>query len=94
MSRLREIQQVEASDQPWRQALDPADAADLLVRNAVVPLCDDALLDRVLRNAQRIVASTAVMEVGHVATEAPSKAPMAWRSTQLQSAFAPPRGGF
>ena len=92
--RLREIQRVEESDQPWRQALDPADAADLLVRNAVVPLCDDTLLERVLRNAQRIVESASVMEVGSVPAGEESTAPMAWRSTQLQSAFAPPRGDF
>jgi len=92
--RLREIQRVEESDQPWRQALDPADAADLLVRNAVVPLCDDTFLERVLRNAQGIVESASVMEVGSVPAGEESTAPMAWRSTQLQSAFAPPRGDF
>lgn len=91
-SRLAELQQVEESEQSYREVLDPVDAAEVLVRNAVVPLCDDALLERVLSNAKRIAEAVPVAEVGQVATS--SEAPMAWQSTQMQNAFAPPRGGF
>jgi hypothetical protein len=91
-SRLSELQSAEDSEESFRNVLDPVDAAEILVRNAVVPLCDDALLERVMRNAQRIAQAVPVAEVGQAAVT--SEAPMAWLSTQLQNAFAPPRDGF
>ena len=90
-SRVGELQRTKDSELAFSDLLDPADAADLLVTHAIVPLCDDALLDRVLRNAQRIAQGTRVVDLGRAATA--TDAPMAWQSTQMQSAFAPPRGG-
>lgn len=87
---VEEFQAVEETEQPFRECLDPENAAELLVTHAIVPLCDDGLLDRVLRNARRIGGTARVVEVGESANPA---APMAWRSAQLQGAFAPPRGG-
>jgi hypothetical protein len=84
-----DIRQVEPTPQPYRELLDLDDAAELLVTHAVVPLCDEDLFDRVLRNAHRMAQSARVMRVGE-SLRAP--APMAWQSPQLQSAFAPPRG--
>ena len=89
-SRVAELQRTQEFELAFRDQLDPADAADLLVTHAVVPLCDDALLDRVLLNAQRIAQGTRVVDLGAATA---TDAPMAWQSTQMQSAFAPPRGG-
>ena len=89
-SRVAEVQRIEDSERAFIDSLDASDAADLLVTHAVVPLCDDGLLDRVLRNAQRIAQQTRVVDLGR--TTATPDAPMAWQSTQMQSAFAPPRG--
>jgi len=89
-ARVREFQRIEEAEHPFSELLDRNDAADLLVTHAVVPLCDDGLLDRVLRNAQKIAAAARVCEIGE---SADLRAPMAWRSPQLQGAFAPPRGG-
>ncbi|MBJ17786.1 MAG: hypothetical protein CL933_00005, partial [Deltaproteobacteria bacterium] len=89
-ARVREFQQVEDAEHPYSEVIDPCDAADLLVAHAVVPLCDDGLLDRVLQNAQKISAAARVLEIG---APADHRAPMAWRSMQLQGAFAPPQGG-
>lgn len=89
-SRVLEIERVDAAEAAFDDLLDPADAADLLVTHAIVPLCDDGLLDRVLRNAQRIAAATRLIERGVQATS-PGEAPMAWRSRELQAGLAPPR---
>jgi len=88
-ARVVDLCQVEETAHPYCERLDPEDAAELLVTHAVVPLCDEGLFDRVLRNAQRIAQSTRVSRVGESRT---ARAPMAWQSSQLQSAFAPPRG--
>ena len=88
-AQVHELQHVETAEHAFNELLDPADAAELLVTHAVVPLCDDSLLDRVLRNAQRFGQSARVREVGEAESVS---APMAWGSTQLQAAFAPPRG--
>ena len=90
-SRVAEMQRTQECEPAFSDQLDPAHAADLLVTHAVVPLCDDALLDRVLRNAQRIAQGTRVIDLGRAARA--TGAPMAWQSTQIQSAFAPPRSG-
>jgi hypothetical protein len=87
-ARVHEIHSIETAENAFNELLDPGDAAELLVTHAVVPLCDDSLLDRVLRNAQRFGQSTRVREIGETAS---MPAPMAWGSTQLQAAFAPPR---
>lgn len=90
-SRVKEIQHAETAQTGFIEVLDGADASDLLVTHAVVPLCDEGLLERVLRNAQRIAASNRVLKVGETPD---SRAPMAWQSPELQSAFAPPRDAF
>jgi hypothetical protein len=80
---------VEEAERPYRELLDPCDAAELLVTHAVVPLCDEGLLDRVMRNAQRMGELARVLRLGEVRASA---APMAWQSPQMQSGFAPPSG--
>ncbi len=90
-ARVREFHRAEEAEHPFSEILDANDAADLLVTHAVVPLCDDGLLDQVLHNAQKIAAAARVLEIGKSAD--PGAAPMAWRSAQLQGAFAPPLGG-
>ena len=84
-----EFNRVEEAARTCREVLDPADAAELLVAHAVVPLCDEGLLDRVLCNARRISEAAPVTRTFEPRASA---APMAWQSPQLQSAFAPPRG--
>lgn len=89
-ARVRELESIEDAERPYVDVLDSSDAAERLVSHAIVPLCDDRLLDRVLRNARRIGRGVRVVERGgHLEHEAP----MAWRSPQLQGAFAPPRSG-
>lgn len=83
-----ELSASEEAERPYRELLDPSEAADLLVTHAIVPLCDDGLLDRVLRNAQRIGESVRVLRLGEAKT---AGSLMAWQSPQLQAAFAPPR---
>lgn len=87
-TRVREFQRIEDTQHAYTDLLDPDDAADLLVTHAVVPLCDEGLLDRVLQNAQRLAARARVLEIGEAGD---FRAPMEWRSLQLQGAFAPPR---
>ncbi len=89
-ARVCEFEKIEEAEQAYVDLLDASQAADRLVTHAIVPLCDDRLLDRVLRNARRIGRGTRVIERGESLETA---APMAWRSPQLQGAFAPPRGG-
>ncbi len=89
VSRVLEFSLVEESERPFREILDPGEAAELLVTHAVVPLCDEGLLERVMRNAQRMGERTRVLRLGEVRT---SFAPMAWQSPQLQGGFAPPSG--
>jgi hypothetical protein len=79
----------EEAERPYREVLDPGDAAEFLVTHAVVPLCDEELLERVLRNARRLSERAPVLRVGETRV---SSAPMAWQSPQMQSGLAPPRG--
>ncbi len=72
---------------PFDDRLDAQEAAELLVGHAVVPLCDDRLLDRVLRNAQRLAAMAPVIDRGVVPGRV--DAPSAWRSATQPAAFAP-----
>lgn len=88
-ARILEFCQVEEAERPYRELLDSADAAEILVRHAVVPLCDEGLLERVMRNAQSIGERARVLRLGEAQQ---SSAPMAWRSPQLQGGFALPRG--
>jgi hypothetical protein len=84
---LCEIVIVEESIQPFRERLDPVEAAELLVAHAVAPLCDDGLLDRVLRNARALGERAAIYRIGEPSAAAPA---LEWRSAQLCNAFAPP----
>jgi hypothetical protein len=84
---LREIVIVEESIEPFRERLDPVEAAELLVAHAFVPLCDDGLLDRVLRNARELGERAAICRIGEPRAAAPA---LEWRSAQLCNAFAPP----
>lgn len=69
-ARIDAFERVESTDHAWTERLDPAEAADLLVNHAIVPLSDELLLDRVLRNARRIAEEARVTELGmtHVAS--------------------------
>jgi hypothetical protein len=82
-----EFSLVEEAERPYRELLDPCDAAELLVTHAVVPLCDEGLHERVMRNAQRMGERARVLRLGEARA---SSAPMAWQSPQMQSGFAPP----
>jgi hypothetical protein len=86
--RVDGIEQTGETVVPFDDRLDAQEAAELLVGHAVVPLCDDVLLDRVLRNAQRVAAMVPVLDRGVV--QGGADGPMAWRSPTPQSAFAPP----
>jgi len=86
-TRVSEIIITEEAERPYQESLDPDDAAELLVTHAVVPLCDDALLDRTLGNARKIAERTRVVRCGEFVE---STAPIAWQSSHLQHAFAPP----
>jgi hypothetical protein len=88
-ARVIDVSVVEVAENPYRELLDPSDAAELLVTHAVVPVCDEGLLERVLRNAQRMGENARVMRFGE--NERPM-APIAWQSAHLQGGFAPPRG--
>jgi len=89
VSRVVDIRVFDESESPYRELLDPCEAAELLVTHAVVPVCDEGLLERVMHNAQRIGESVRVIRLGE--SKAPT-APIAWQSPQLQGGFAPPRG--
>ena len=87
-ARVLDFSLVEEAERPYRELLDAGDAADLLVTHAVVPLCDEGLHERVMRNAQRMGEHARVMRLGESRA---SSAPIAWQSPQMQSGFAPPR---
>ena len=76
---VAELIVAEETRRAYRECLDPDDAAELLVSHAIVPLCDEALLNGVLRNARRLAGRTPVHRCGAVA----AAAPMAWQSPQL-----------
>lgn len=65
-ARIDAFERLHDSEIDWSERLDPADAADLLARHALVPLCDEGMLDRVLRNAQSIARDACVLERGIV----------------------------
>lgn len=88
-ARVLEFSLVEEAVQPYRESLDPGDAAELLVTHAVVPLCDEDLLERVMRNAQRMGEQARMFRLGEPRA---SSALLAWQSPQMQSGLAPPRG--
>ena len=87
-SRVADLIVVEETERVYRECLDPDDAAELLVTHAIVPLCDEAFLDRVLRNARRLAGRVPFLRCGEVAAAA---APIALQSPQAQTAFAPLR---
>jgi len=80
---------VEDAVRPYRELLDPCDAAEQLVTHAVVPLCDEGLHEKVMRNAQHMGEQARMFRLGESRA---SSAPMAWQSPQMQSGFAPPNG--
>jgi len=63
-ARVEELSCLDASLTAYREVLDPDEAAEVLVGHAVLPLTDERFLDRVLRNAQRLVARTRVVRFG------------------------------
>jgi hypothetical protein len=81
---------VEETERPYRECLDPDEAAEQLVAHAVIPLCDENLFDRVLYNARRMAEQVTVVRVGEVAQ---SVALTEWPPAQLQNAVAPPSLG-
>jgi hypothetical protein len=68
---VAELFVVEETVRAYRECLDPDDAAEQLVNHAIVPLCDEALLDRVLRNAQRLAGRMPLHRCGEVAAAPP-----------------------
>ena len=84
---VSELVVTEATERPYRECLDPDEAAEVLLANAVVPLVDDMLLDLTLSNARRIAEQTSVLRFGECE---PSPAPIAWQAANFQNAFAPP----
>jgi len=91
-ARIDAFERICDSEIDWSDRLDPADAADLLVKHALVPLCDEGMLDRVLRNAQRIARDTCVLERGVVPDTCDASSPNdpSWLATG--AAFASPQG--
>ena len=87
-SLLREVQAIEPAPVPFDTRLDPIEAAERIVTYAVVPLCDETLLDGVLRNAQRIARNTPLRELGRMPAKLDSM--NAWRAAQQGGAFATP----
>jgi hypothetical protein len=73
-ARVVELRCFDTSEQAFRELLDPRDAAEELVSHAVIPLNDERLLDRVLRNARRASEQTSVVRVGAPAAQARAQA--------------------
>jgi hypothetical protein len=90
-SRVAELMTVEESPAPFRELLDPTEAAELLVAHAVVPLSDEEVLEKVLRNAQRLVEDTRIVRYGENMRE---EGVIAWQSFPLQNGLAPPDSNF
>lgn len=63
-ARVVELRCVDRAELPYRELLDPGDAAEELVSHAVLPLCDERFLDRVLRNARQASERTRLYRVG------------------------------
>lgn len=66
VARVVELRCSERSSAPYRELLDPSEAAEQLASHAVLPLADERFLDRVLRNARRIGEGTPMVRVGAV----------------------------
>jgi hypothetical protein len=67
--RVLELRCLDESDEPYRESLDPNEAAEELVGHAVLPLCDERFLERVLRNAKRISDGIGLVRLGQVDVE-------------------------
>jgi len=91
-TRVSEIQRVEETEHPWADLLDSPDAADLLVTHSIVPLCDEALLDHVMRNALRIAGDARVVEIGERRVPRVDSSTQ-WGTPPMQIAVAPARVG-
>ena len=63
-ARVVEMRCSDESVHAYRELLDPSDAAEELVSFAVLPLCDEGFLDRVLRNARQASERTKLFRVG------------------------------
>ena len=63
-ARVLELRCLDESESTYRELLDPGDAAEELVSHAVLPLCDERFLDRVLRNATRISEASRLVRIG------------------------------
>ena len=63
-ARVVELRCLEEAEQAYREVLDPSEAAEELVGHAVLPLCDERFLDRVLRNARQASERTNLVRVG------------------------------
>lgn len=90
---VAEFQRIAESEAPWRDTLDPGESADLLATHAIAPLCDEATLDQMLRNARRIAAEATVVELGEVrSVHTPD--PASESTGPLPTPLAPPRAAF
>ncbi|MFK7897973.1 MAG: hypothetical protein AB8G23_19225 [Myxococcota bacterium] len=90
-SRVVEINAFEETEHPYRELLDGNDAAELLVQHAIVPVCDENLLERVLRNAQRIALGARVARLGEVAVPADA---VHWTAESAEKVAAPSNSAF
>lgn len=62
--RVLELRCLDDAEAPYREVLDPSEAAEELVGHAVLPLCDERFLERVLRNAKRISEGVGLVRLG------------------------------
>ena len=88
VSRVTEIVAIEESGNRYHELLDPSEAAESLVTQAVVPVCDEGLFEQVLRNARHIGGAARMLRVGVTREISPTTDR---RSPEFQSGFAPPR---
>lgn len=72
-ARIEKFAVTEKSDHPYRECLDPSEAAERLVAHSIAPLCDDVFFDRVLSNAQKIADETPLFLMGD--SQRPDAAP-------------------
>jgi hypothetical protein len=63
-ARVVELRCIDHAELAYRELLDPSEAAEELVGHAVLPLCDERFLDRVLRNARQASERTHLVRVG------------------------------
>lgn len=62
--RVDEIERTEQAEMAFEAPVDPQEAAEVLLSHAVVPLCDESVLERALRNAQRLAFGARVYDRG------------------------------